>query len=260
MLIATWNVNSLRARVPRVLEFLEKHHPDALCLQETKVATETFPHMELQAAGYRAIEHSSGQWTGVAILVPQDAEVGDDIVRGLPEEPLPGDARWVEATVNGVRIVSVYVVNGRALDDPMFPAKLEFLDAMERRMTVLADTGVPFVVTGDYNIAPADVDVWDPKAWEGSTHVTPEERSRLQRLIDLGTVDAYRQLDPDGVHYTWWDYRNGSFHRGFGLRIDLGLVSTDLAPRLEACGIDRDFRKGEKPSDHAPLLMQFRDK
>jgi len=257
MLIVTWNVNSLKARLPRVLEFLETHQPDVLCLQETKVTSEAFPHLDVQAAGYHAIEHSSGRWTGVAILVRDGVEVGDDIVRGLPGEPLIEDARWVEATVGGVRVASVYVVNGRSLDDPMFEHKLTFLDAMERR--VREWSGTPYVVTGDFNIAPADVDVYDPAAWADSTHVTPDERGRLQRLLDAGCVDAYRHLDPDGVHYTWWDYRQGAFHRGWGLRIDLALVSNDLATRIARCEIDRDFRKGEKPSDHAPLLLELAD-
>lgn len=257
MLIVTWNVNSLRARMPRVLEFLEQHQPDALCLQETKVHGETFPHMEIQAAGYRAVEHSAGQWAGVAILVKNGAVLGDDVVRGLPGEPLPEDARWVEATVNGIRVISVYVINGRTLDDPMFPHKLTFLDAMERRMAELGDT--PYVVCGDFNIAPADIDVYDPKVFVGGTHVTPEERERLQRLLALGAVDAYRHLEPEAVQHTWWDYRGGNFHRGLGLRIDLALVSQNLASRLVECGIDRDFRKGPKPSDHAPVLIRFAD-
>lgn len=256
MLVATWNVNSLRARIPRVLEFLEKHQPDAVCLQETKVHGETFPHMDLAAAGYRAVEHSAGQWAGVAILVRQDARV-DDVVRGLPGEPLPDEARWVEATVNGVRLVSVYVINGRSLNDPMFPQKLTFLDAMERRVQELR--GTPFLVCGDFNIAPADADVYDPAAFVGHTHVTPEERERLQRILALGAVDAYRHLHPDEVQHTWWDYRQGHFHRGLGLRIDLALASADLAPRLRSCGIDRDFRKGPKPSDHAPVLIELAD-
>jgi len=258
MLIATWNVNSLKARLPRVLEFLETHQPDALCLQETKVTSDAFPHLDVQAAGYRAVEHSSGRWTGVAILVRDGVTLDDDsVVRGLPGEPLTEDARWIEATVDGVRIVSVYVVNGRALADPMFAHKLVFLDAMERRLRDFA--GTSYVVTGDFNIAPADIDVYDPAALQGSTHVTPEERERLSRLLATGCVDAYRHLEPEAVQHTWWDYRGGNFHRGLGMRIDLALVSEDLSARLVRCGIDRDFRKGPKPSDHAPVLVELAD-
>jgi exodeoxyribonuclease-3 len=258
MRIATWNVNSLRVRLPRVLEFLEKHRPDAVCLQETKLHGETFPHLDLAAAGYRAFEHSAGQWAGVAILVREGLEVEGDAVRGLPGEPLPGEARWIEVVAGGVRLISVYVINGRTLDDPMFPQKLSFLDAMERRAEQLV--GTPYVICGDFNIAPADADVWDPALFVGATHVTPEERERLQRILTLGdAVDAYRHLEPEAVQHTWWDYRQGHFHRGMGLRIDLALVSRVLAPRLRTCGIDRDFRKGAKPSDHAPLLLELAD-
>ena len=257
MLIATWNVNSLRARIDRVLEFLQTHQPDVLCIQETKVAPDKFPHMEMQAAGYRAIDYSGGQWAGVAILVRDGVPIGDDIAHGLPGEPLSEDARWVEATVNGIRVVSVYVINGRTLDDPMFAHKLTFLEAMERHLAAMR--GTPYVVCGDFNIAPADVDLWDPSRFVGSTHVTPEERALLQRVFAAGCVDAYRHVEPEGVQHTWWDYRGGNFHRGMGMRIDLALVSEDLAPRLLSCGIDRDFRKGPKPSDHAPVLVELAD-
>lgn len=257
MLLATWNVNSLRARLPRVIEFLERHRPDAVCLQETKLHGETFPHMDLAAVGYRAFEHSAGQWAGVAVLVRDDLAVEDEVVRGLLDEPLPAEARWIEVVVGGVRLISVYVINGRTLDDPMFPHKLSFLDAMERRAAQLA--GTPYVLCGDFNIAPADADVWDPAHFVGGTHVTPDERDRLARILATGAVDAYRHLEPEAVQHTWWDYRGGNFHRGLGLRIDLALVSNVLVPRLVSCGIDRDFRKGPKPSDHAPLLIELRD-
>ncbi|MGE4057027.1 MAG: exodeoxyribonuclease III [Vicinamibacterales bacterium] len=257
MLIATWNVNSLRARMPRVLEFLEQHRPAAVCLQETKLHGDAFPHMDFAAAGYRAVEHSAGQWAGVAILARNDVEVGEDVVRGLIDEPLPMEARWIEANVGGIRLISVYVINGRTLDDPMYAHKLTFLDAMERRAQQLA--GTPYVICGDFNIAPADVDVWNPAAFVGGTHVTPEERDRLTRILATGAVDAYRHIEPEAVQHTWWDYRGGNFHRGLGLRIDLALVSNVLAPRLIRCSIDRDFRKGAKPSDHAPLLIEFAD-
>lgn len=255
MKLATWNVNSVKARIPRILEFLHTHRPDVLCLQETKTTAATFPRGAFLEAGYAAADHSGGQWAGVAILAPQGTPI-TDVVCGLPGAPLPGEARWIEATVGGVRVVSVYVINGRTLDDPMYPAKLEFLDAMAARVRALQ--GQPLVVAGDFNIAPADADVYSPAAFAHSTHVTPEERARLRAILDAGTVDAFRHLDPEGVQYTWWDYRGGDFHRGLGLRIDLALVSPDLAEALESCGIDREFRKGPKPSDHAPLILQTR--
>ena len=254
MKIATWNVNSVKARIPRVLEFLHTHHPDILCLQETKTTAEAFPRSAFMEAGYAVVDHSGGQWAGVAILAPLGVPI-TDVVVGLPGAPLANEARWIEATVGGVHAVSVYVINGRTFDDPMFPAKLEFLDAMAERVTALA--GQPLVVTGDFNIAPADIDVYSPTAFAHSTHVTPEERERLRAILDRGLVDAFRHLEPDAVGYTWWDYRGGDFHRGLGLRIDLALVSPDIAAALRSCGIDREFRKGPKPSDHAPLILDI---
>jgi exodeoxyribonuclease III len=255
MLVVTWNVNSLNARMPRVLEFLEVHAPDVVLLQETKCAQEQFPHLELQAAGYTVADHSGGRWAGVAVLARDTAPVGE-VRTGFPDDPCADEARWVEATVSGITFASVYVVNGRAIDDPMFAVKLDFLDAMRTRMAELAAAG-PTVVGGDFNIAPTDEDVWSPATFVGSTHVTPDERGRLQQMLDAGYVDAFRQVQPEGQGFTWWDYRAGHFHKGFGLRIDLMLVSHHLAAGIRACGIDRDFRKGTKPSDHAPLLLEL---
>jgi len=253
VLVTTWNVNSLRARMHRVEEFLDLHQPAAVLLQETKTGPDQFPHLELQAAGYTAIDHSGGQWAGVAALVRDGHDLGEVQV-GLPGSPVPDEARWIEVEVDGIRLISVYVVNGRALDDPMFDAKLAFLDAMGDRLAELRAEG-PVVLGGDINIAPADLDVWDPAAFVGSTHVTDDERTRLQSILAGGYVDAFRHLHPDDPGFTWWDYRAGAFHKGMGLRIDLFLVSDDLAGRIDRCGIDRNFRKGDKPSDHAPLLL-----
>jgi exodeoxyribonuclease-3 len=252
MLVATWNVNSLKARLPRVLEFLATHSPEVLCIQETKSAVDGFPHDAVAEAGYAAAEHSAGRWAGVAILAPRDRPPVD-VVRGLPGEVHTDEARWIEATVAGMRVASVYVPNGRALDHPAFQGKLAFLDAMAARTAALA--GQSLVVAGDLNVAPADADVYDPAAFVGGTHTSAEERARLAALLDTGLVDAYRHLEPETVGYTWWDYRAGHFHKKLGLRIDLVLVSLDLAARARSCGIDRNFRKGSKPSDHAPLLL-----
>ncbi len=178
MLVTTWNVNSLRARMPRVEEFLDLHLPGVVLLQETKAAPDQFPHLELQAAGYTAVDHSAGRWAGVAVLVRDGHAIGDVQV-GLPGSPVADEARWVEAEVDGVRFVSVYVVNGRTLDDPMFAAKLDFLDAMAARLAELRAQG-PVVLGGDLNIAPADVDVYEPAAFVGGTHVTEDERGRLR--------------------------------------------------------------------------------
>ncbi|HVE62311.1 MAG TPA: exodeoxyribonuclease III [Mycobacteriales bacterium] len=256
MLLVTWNVNSLTARLPRVLELLHTHRPDVVCLQETKVRPEAFPHGELEAAGYAAVDHSGGRWAGVAVLAP----VGTPLLEatpGLPGEAVAEEARWIEARIGDLTVVSVYVVNGRELDTPSYADKLVFLDAMTTRLRELA--GRPLFVAGDFNIAPADVDVWDPSLFVGTTHTSAPERDRLARILDAGLVDAYRHLEPEAAHYTYWDYRAGNFHRNLGMRIDLALVSRDLVLRLRRCAIDRQFRKGLKPSDHAPLLVELSD-
>jgi exodeoxyribonuclease-3 len=258
--LVTWNVNSLGARLPRVLEFLESQRPDIACLQETKTADDAFPVAELRAAGYEAVHHSAGRWAGVAILAREGLELRD-AATGLPGELNADEARFIEATVAGMRVASVYVTNGRAIGTPTFDEKLAFLDAMAERAREVAAAGTPMLIAGDFNVTPADVDVYDPQAFVGETHVTAEERSRLQAILTAGgLVDAFRALhDPDEVGFTWWDYRQGHFHRGLGLRIDLVLVAEALAPRLLACGIVRDFRKGRKPSDHAPLVVELAD-
>jgi exodeoxyribonuclease-3 len=248
--LATWNVNSLNARLPRVLEFLEDQAPDVLCLQETKTDAAGFPADALRAAGYRSHHHSGGRWAGVAICARDGVELEGGAC-GLPGERVPDEARWCEATADGLRIASVYVTNGRAVGTPTFEEKLAFLDAIAERADTLD------LIMGDFNVAPADSDVYDPEAFAGSTHVTPQERSRLRAILDRGFVDASAYLHPDEQRFTWWDYRQGHFHRGLGLRIDLALVRTDLVPRLRECAIVRDYRKGAKPSDHAPLVVQI---
>ena len=251
MLLVSWNVNSLKVRLPRVLELLEQHRPDVLCLQETKTEADAFPDAELAAAGYHAVHHSAGRWAGVAVAAPLGV-VLEDAVPGLPGEEAPEEARWLEVTAGDLRVASVYVPNGRGLDSPEFPRKLAFLDAMRER------AGALDAVLGDLNVTRADIDVYDPAAFVGSTHVTAEERGRLEAILDAGLVDAFRALHPDEVGFTWWDYRQGHFHRKMGLRIDFALLRPELAARLEACGIDRSYRKGPKPSDHAPLLVRLR--
>jgi exodeoxyribonuclease III len=249
MKLATWNVNSLTARIPRVLEFLDVHRPDILFIQETKTEPGAFPQLELEATGYRAVHHSAGRWAGVALLALSDL---DEVCAGLAGEPSRDEARWLEAEVDGLRVVSAYVPNGRSPDSPFYEDKLRFLEAMAERIRELSDR--PLVVAGDFNVCPADIDVYDPTAFVGATHVTPPERERFQALLHAGTVDAFRSLYPDEPGFTWWDYRQGHFRRKMGLRIDAFLLSEPLAGDLIECGIDRSFRTGPKPSDHAPLL------
>lgn len=256
MRLVTWNVNSLRVRLPRVLEFLAEHRPDVLCLQETKTEASGFPHAELAEAGYVAADHSGGRWAGVAIVARAELGVADPAV-GLPGEPAQDESRWIEATVAGLRVASVYVPNGRELASEWYAAKLEFLAAMARRVGELRDAAAPLVVAGDMNVAPADLDVYDPAAFVTSTHTSEPERSALRAVEQAGLVDAYRRLHPDEVGYTWWDYRQGHFHRGLGLRIDLILASPEIADGLTRVGIERDYRKGTKPSDHVPLVADW---
>ena len=257
MRVVSWNLNSLRARLPRVLELLEVHDPDLVCMQETKCTSEAFPRDALAAVGYQVVEHCEGRWNGVALLV-RASEGVSEVVAGLDGEPDPGEARWVEATVRGLRVVSLYVPNGRDPGHEMFRRKLAFLDAAHDRIRELTATG-PLLVAGDWNVAPTDVDVWDPGFFVSSTHVTEEERSRVRRILQLGLQDAYRELHPEDAGFTWWDYRMGAFHRGMGLRIDLALVSGGLAVR--SCTVDTTFRRnnraGDKPSDHAPLVIDI---
>ncbi|MDQ3722869.1 MAG: exodeoxyribonuclease III, partial [Actinomycetota bacterium] len=218
-----------------------------------------FPVEELAAAGYHAVHHSAGRWAGVAIAARDGLALADPVA-GLPGELRDDEARWIEATVGGLRVVSTYVPNGRAVGSPTFEEKLAFLDAAAARVAVLRAEAatLPLAVAGDFNVAPSDLDVYDTEAFAGSTHVTPEERGRVEAICAAGgLVDALRALHPDDVAYTWWDYRQGHFHRKMGLRIDLVLVSDRLAPRLERVAIERNYRKGTKPSDHAPLVAQI---
>jgi len=255
--LVTWNVNSLGVRLPRVLELLDTVAPDVVCLQETKCKSDAFPAQELREAGYEAVHHSGGQWAGVAILARADLELSAP-KSGLHGEVRADQARWIEATVNGVRIASTYVVNGQAVGTETFAEKLTFLDAIAARVGELRSGGTPLAVAGDFNVCPTDLDVYDRAAFVGSTHVTDDERSRLRAIIAAGALhDAHEVLHHGEQRFTWWDYRQGHFHRGLGLRIDLVLLSEPLSRTLEHCAIERDFRKGTKPSDHAPLLVSW---
>ena len=199
MKLVTWNVNSLKARMPRVLELLEAHQPDVLMLQETKTEPDAFPHLELEAAGYRAEHHSAGRWAGVAVAVPVDRSLSEARM-GLEGEVAADEARWIEVDVEGMRVVSVYVPNGRTPDSPHYEDKLRFLEAAAARIGELSDREL--VVAGDFNVCPSDLDVYDPAAFVGETHVTPPERERFAALLEAGTVDAFRELHPDraGLH------------------------------------------------------------
>jgi exodeoxyribonuclease III len=252
--LVTWNVNSLKARLPRVEQLIGELRPDVLCLQETRVRSDAFPTGALEALGYSAMEHSAGAWGGVAIAARPGLELADP-VRGLAGEPAAAEARWVEAEVAGIRVASVYVPNGRVVGSDTFVAKLAFLDALRARVSAAA--GAPLAIAGDFNVTRGDLDLYDPVAFVGSTHVTPEERSRLEALLQAGLVDTWRELEPSEPGYTWWDYRAGNFHKGLGMRIDYALLTPDLAKRVNRIAVGRAFRKGQKPSDHAPLVVDL---
>jgi exodeoxyribonuclease-3 len=267
MRIATWNVNSLRARLEKVAWWLERARPDVLLMQETKLADGDAPTGAFREAGYELAHHGEGRWNGVAIasrvglaavvtnfgepLRPSATpDVGDD-------EPL-AEARMIAAVCGGVRAVSLYAPNGRALDSPFYRAKLAWFDRLARWLVEAADPGEPLVLGGDLNVAPEDADVWDPAACHGATHVSAPERRAFTRLREWGLVDAYRLHHPEPGRYTWWDYRAGNFHKNIGMRIDHLLVTAPLGARTVWAEIDREARKGKPlPSDHAPLVLDL---
>ena len=266
MRLVTWNVNSLKARMPRVEEWLVTLQPDVLCLQETKLSDAAFPAMAFQALGYESVHFGQGQWNGVAIL----SKVGIEAVRygfmeglaaGAPiDDYVAGvlaEARLITATCGGLEVSSVYVPNGRSVDDPHYGAKLIWLDRLREQLTRTTDPSHPVVVMGDFNIAPEDRDVWDPARFTGSTHVTPEERAKLVELEEWGFTDAFRHLYPQDHLYTYWDYRAGDFHMHRGMRIDLVLATAPVIDRLTWSIVDRNARKGKLPSDHAPLMIDI---
>ncbi len=256
MRLATWNVNSVRARLPRLLDWLATTAPDVCCLQETKCADEAFPAAEVEELGYATAHHGHGRWNGVAIL----SRVGlDDVRRGLPADPggAAAEPRCIAATCGGLRVYSVYVPNGRALDDPQYPYKLAWLAGLRELLATHARRK-RVVVCGDFNVAPTDADLWDPALFVGSTHVSAAERFAVADLAAIGLRDVVRQLHPEPEPvYTYWDYRAGAFHRRMGMRIDLVLASEPVAEQVRAAYVDRDARKGKGPSDHAPVVVEI---
>ncbi len=256
MRVVTWNVNSLRVRMERIEAWLAEVQPDVVCMQETKLADDGFPGLTFEALGYQTAHHGQGQWNGVAIL----SRVGlDDVVTNFAAgiEPDP-DARIITATCGGVRVSSCYVPNGRALDDDHYQYKLSWLDRLLAHLSADTAPDADVIVTGDFNIAPEDRDVYDPRKFVGATHVSQPERDRLQSLLDWGLTDLFRLHHPDAANlYSWWDYRAGDFHQGRGLRIDLVLGSASMAARSTWSIVDRNARKGDKPSDHAPVIVDF---
>lgn len=256
MRIATWNVNSVKQRLPRLLPWLDERQPDVVCLQETKLADEAFHALlddELAQRGYAVAAYGEPRWNGVALL----SKVGlDDVEIGIPNVPgFPGpEARAVSATCDGLRIHSLYVPNGREPDSDHYQYKLAWLAALREQVAANPTTEV---LCGDMNIAPTDADVFDPKAYIGQTHVTPPERAALAALQALGLHDVVRDRWPTERVFSYWDYRAGMFHQDLGMRIDLVLAGAPIAERVKAAWIDRQARKGTGPSDHAPVIVDL---
>lgn len=257
--IATWNVNSVLARLPRLAEWLELAAPDVVCLQETKVGADAFPVEVVAPLGYEVAHHGEGRWNGVAVL----SRVGlEDVVRGLAADPgFPDpsatEARAIAATCGPVRVRSVYVPNGRTPEDPHYAYKLAWLTALEAQVAREAAGDQPYALMGDFNIAPTDADVWDPAAFVGSTHVTPAERAALAALRTHGLTDIIPRIAKGPHPFTYWDYRAGAFHKGMGMRIDLVYANAALAGQVKDAWVDREARKGKGPSDHAPVIVDL---
>jgi exodeoxyribonuclease-3 len=254
--IATWNVNSVKQRLPRLLPWLDERQPDVVCLQETKLADDAFAELfgdELSDRGYEVATYGEATWNGVAILSRAGLEDLERGIPGCPGFPNP-EARAVSADCGGIRVVSVYVPNGREPDSDHYRYKLEWLAALR---DLVAGGPKDTVVCGDMNIAPTDDDVFDPDAYIGQTHVTEPERAALNELIALGLHDVVRDRWPNERVFSYWDYRAGMFHQDLGMRIDLVLASDPVAERVKAAWIDRQARKGKGPSDHAPVIVDL---
>ena len=253
MKIATWNVNSLTVRLPQVLDWLAAHQPDVLCLQETKLTDDKFTHAEFTAAGYQSQWFGQKTYNGVALL---SREPASDVARnifGFADE----QARVIAGTVGELRIIGAYFPNGQAPGSEKFDYKMRWLNALREWVADELSRHPKLVLLGDFNIAPEDRDVYDPVAWEGQIHCTPEERAHFQKLLGLGLHDAFRLFEQPPKSWSWWDYRNLAFRRNQGLRIDHILVSEALKPKVASCTIDKLPRKNERPSDHAPVVVEL---
>ncbi|EGZ47625.1 exodeoxyribonuclease III [Neisseria wadsworthii] len=254
MKIATWNVNSLKVRLPQVQEWLQQHQPDVLVLQELKLDHDQFPAAVFQMQGYQVVWSGQKTYNGVAIISKHDiAEVCTHLPL-LPDDP---QKRVIAATINGVRVIDVYCVNGEALDSPKFEYKREWFSALNAFVKEELACHEKLVLLGDFNIAPADLDCYDPEKWHEKIHCSSAERAWFQALLDLGLHDSLRHIHPDAVMYTWWDYRGAMFRRKQGLRIDHILVSSLMRDALHNVSVDTEARGWERPSDHAPVLAEF---
>jgi exodeoxyribonuclease-3 len=255
--IATFNVNGVNGRLPRLLEWLAETQPDVACLQELKAPQDRFPEAEIAKAGYGAIWHGQKSWNGVAIL----ARGADPIEthRGLPGDPDDVQSRYIEAAIDGLVVGCLYLPNGNPAPGPKFEFKLRWFERFAARARALLDSGHPTVLAGDYNVMPTDLDVYKPERWVDDALFRPEVKDAYRRLVEQGWTDALRHLDPNERIYTFWDYFRNAYARDAGLRIDHLLLSPDLAERLVAAGVDKAYRGREKASDHAPTWVELRD-
>ena len=253
MKLASWNVNSLKVRLPQLLDWLTVEQPDVVCLQETKLEDHNFPQAEINAAGYQVAFSGQKTYNGVALLA---RETPTDVVFGNPHFPDP-QKRLIAATVSGIRVIGAYVPNGQALDSDKYPYKLSWLSALETWVGEELNKHPQLMLAGDFNIAPDDRDVHNPAAWAGQILCSEPERAAFQRLLALGMKDSFRLFDQAEKSFSWWDYRMLGFQKNQGLRIDHILLSEPLAGRCIAAGIDREMRKRERPSDHAPVTAML---
>lgn len=253
MKLATWNINSLKVRLPQVLDWAGKHRPDVLCLQETKLEDTNFPHRELAEAGYQALCSGQKTYNGVAILA---RIAGTDCATAIPGFDDP-QKRVLAATVDGVRIICAYVPNGESVESDKYQYKLRWLAAFRDWLKAEVAAHPRLAVVGDFNVAPEERDVHDPKLWEGQVLFSGPEREAFKSLLDIGLKDSFRMFDQPERSYTWWDYRMLAFRRKMGLRIDHILLSEQLAKACTACTIDIEPRKNERPSDHAPVIAEL---
>ena len=257
MRIASFNINGVKARLPRLLEWLQETRPTIACLQEIKSQDEGFPAHEFAAIGYHAIWHGQKGFNGVAILADGVAPV--EVQRGLPGDLTDEHSRYLEADVFGVRVACIYLPNGNPQPGPKFDYKLAWMERLRARMNELLAAEVPTVVLGDYNVVPEDKDVWSPPAMAADALMQPESRDAYARILNDGWTDALDVLNPCGGVWTFWDYQAGAWQRDHGFRIDHALLSPALADRLSAAGVDKEYRGHEKASDHAPMWVELRD-
>jgi exodeoxyribonuclease-3 len=254
MIIASWNVNSITARLPNVLEWLEEKKPDVLLLQELKTTEDKFPQLELSALGYHAAICGQKTWNGVAILSRHKIT---DIQTGLPGDAADDQARYIEATVNGIRVASVYLPNGNPVDSDKYPYKLKWMDRLHAHAKKLLKTEQPVVLGGDYNIIPEDKDCHDPEAWKDDALFRLESRRKFRALMNLGLTDAFRVNNAQAHQYTFWDYQGSAWQRNAGIRIDHFLLSPQAADLLQDCAIDTAPRGKDKASDHTPIMLKL---